>query len=179
MIEPSAFAHGQRHLDDRIVLRLPVDLRQHDVGFGFGEETASLHRRQLSRIAEHQDRLTERQKVPAQFLIHHRTFVDDDQVGLGGRALPVQHELRTSLVGFPRAVDHRMNRRSVRAALGAENERSLSRIGAERDIAIDSFGNVPRECRLPRSGISKQPEQWLVGIAKPIADGFQRGVLLG
>ena len=65
-----------------------------------------------------------------------------------------------------------MNCRSVRAALGAENERSLSRIGAERDIAIDSFGNVPRECRLPRSGISKQPEQWLVGIRSQSPTAF-------
>ena len=68
-------------------LRLPVDLGQHDVGLGVGEEAAALHRRQLRRIAEHEHRLAEGEEVAPELLVDHRAFVDDDEVGLARPAL--------------------------------------------------------------------------------------------
>ena len=64
-----------------------MHLGQHHVGLGLGEEAAALDGRQLRRIAQHQHGLLEGQEIAAEFLVHHRAFVDDDQVRLGGRSL--------------------------------------------------------------------------------------------
>jgi len=71
MFEKTAFAHGHRELDDRIIGRLAVDFGEHDIGFFSGEEARALHRRQLERIAEHQDLYPEREKIGAQLLVDH------------------------------------------------------------------------------------------------------------
>ncbi len=155
-----------------------MDLGQHDIRLRLGEEPAALHRRQLGGIAEHQDGLAERQQIAAEFLVHHRALVDDDQVGLCGGALPVEHELRATLIRFPGAVDHRVDGGCVGATLRAKHESSLARISAECDVAIDAFGDMARQRRLSRAGISEQPEEWLLAPAKPIGDGLQGSVLL-
>ena len=81
-LQAAALAHHHRQVDDGIVLGLPMHLREHHVGLAFGEEAAALHRRQLGRIAEHQHRLAEGQEIAPELLVHHRAFVDDDEVGL-------------------------------------------------------------------------------------------------
>jgi hypothetical protein len=43
---------------------------------------AILHRRQLKRIANRDDRDSEAQKIGAKRLAHHAAFIDDDHVGL-------------------------------------------------------------------------------------------------
>jgi predicted secreted protein len=78
----AALADGHRHAHDRIVARLTVHLGQHHIRLMLGEEAAALDRRQLRRIAQHQHRNAERQQVVAQFLIDHRAFVDDHQLGV-------------------------------------------------------------------------------------------------
>src|SRR5215208_1744468 len=57
--QSAAVADRHRQPDDRVVARLAVDLGQHDVRLGVGEEAAALHRRQLRRVAEHEHRLAE------------------------------------------------------------------------------------------------------------------------
>ena len=57
--EPAAFAHDHRQPDDRVVFGLPMNLGQHDVGFGLGEEAAAGNRRQLGGIAEDENRRAE------------------------------------------------------------------------------------------------------------------------
>ena len=61
-----------------------MDLRQHDVGLGLGEEAAAalpaFHRRQLAGIAQNQHRRAEGEEVAAELLVDHGAFVDDDEL---------------------------------------------------------------------------------------------------
>jgi hypothetical protein len=165
-------------MNDGIVLGLPVHFREHHVGLAFREESAALHRRQLRRIAEHENRLPEGQEIAPQLLVHHGAFVDDDEVGLGGRTLAVEHELRAVLIRLPRAVDHRVNRRGIGAAFGAQHERGLARVGTEGHIAIHVLGDVLGEGRLARTGIAEETEHRMIPAAEPVGDGFEGSILL-
>ena len=99
-LERAALANVHRHPHDRIVLRLAVHFGEHRVRLGVGEEAAAGNRRQLRGIAEHQQRAVERQQVAAELGVDHRTFVDHDQLGLGGRRIVPQFEARLLDAGF-------------------------------------------------------------------------------
>ena len=77
------------------------------VGLVGGEEAGALHRRQLERIAQHQHLGAEAQQVLAQLLIDHRDFVDDDEIGIGGRRFIVEHEARLALLLADQRIDQR------------------------------------------------------------------------
>ncbi len=94
-----------------------MDLGQHDVRLGLGEEAAALDRRQLRGIAEHQDRLAEGQEIAAELGVDHRAFVDDDEPGARGRAVVVEGEGRRAFLAFAGAIDQRMDGRGAGAAL--------------------------------------------------------------
>jgi hypothetical protein len=130
MHDLAALAHIHGKVDDRVVTGLAVDFGEQDVGFVLGEEAAARNRRQLTRIAKHQDRRAEAHQVAAERLVDHRTFVDDDE--LPGRcALPVEREQRRDIEVLPvsssetsprpRPVDQRMDRlaRSLRRGRAA------------------------------------------------------------
>ena len=104
-LEIFAGADVHRQADDRVVVGLPVHLGEHHVGLGLGEKAAALDRRQLRRIAQHQQRHAERQQVAAELGVDHRAFVDDDQLGLGGRRLVPQIERGDFLAALARPVD--------------------------------------------------------------------------
>ncbi len=115
-----------RELNDRIVSRLTMNVRQQIIRLLIGEETAARDRRQLTGVAEHEDRRAEAHQVLAKRFIDHRTFVDDDQRRLGDRALPVDGEHRRDrrfagllvLDGLltARTIDQRMDRLGVAGA---------------------------------------------------------------
>ena len=66
-----------------------MDLGEHRIRFGLGEKPSTLDRRQLRRIAKHQQRHFERHQVARELGIHHGAFVDDDELSVGsGRLAP-------------------------------------------------------------------------------------------
>ncbi len=75
-----ALARKHGEADDRVIDRLPVHLRQHDVRLGLGEEATALSRRKLGGITQNQHRHAEAHQVVAEFLIHHRAFVDETRL---------------------------------------------------------------------------------------------------
>ncbi|MCY1302953.1 hypothetical protein D9M70_526390 [compost metagenome] len=136
-----AFAHLHGELDDRIVARLTMDVRQQIIRLLVGEVAATGDRRQLAGIAEHQDRRAEAHQVLAERLVHHRAFVDDDQRGLGDRALAVdrKHRRDRGLAGFlignlllaARTIDQRVDGLGVAGTLGAQHLRGLAGEGGK------------------------------------------------
>ncbi len=146
--------HRQPH--DRIVLRLPMHLREHGVGLGVGEKAATLDRRQLRRVAEHQQRHAERHQVARELGIDHRAFVDDDEPRLGSGRLVPQLEARRLLAAFARPVDQAVDGAGAGATLAAHDARGLAGEGRKQDLAVDAFGEVLGERRLARSGIAEE-----------------------
>ena len=156
---------------------------QHHVGLGIGEEAAALNRRQLRRIAQHQQRAIERHQVAAEFLVDHRAFVDHDQFCLRGRRIVPQFKTRLLDAEFLGAVDQRMNGRGAVAALVAHHQRRLAGEGGELHLAGDALGDVARQRGLAGAGKAEQPEHrrraGAAGLGlQPIGDGFQRGILM-
>ena len=183
MLQCAALAHIHRHPHDRIVLGLAMHFGQHHVGLGLGEEAAALDRRQLRGIAEHQQRAIERHQVAAEIGIDHGAFVDHDQLGLGGRRVVPQFEIRLFLAALAGAIDQRMNRGGAVAALVAHHQRRLAGEGGEFDLAVDIVGDMARQRGLAGAGIAEQPEHLrravLAGLGfQPVGDGFQRGILM-
>ena len=162
-----------------IVLRLPVDLRQHRVRRVLGEVAGALHGRELGRVAEDEDRRAEAEEVAAEILVDHRAFVDHDQLRLGGGALAVDDEARPGLALPARAVDQAVDRRGLGAALLAQDEGGLAREGREQDVAVDRLGDVAGERRLAGAGIAEQAEDRPVRLFEPAGDGPHGAVLLG
>ena len=109
-------------------------------------------------IAEHEDRFAEREQIAPQFAIDHRALVDHDQAGAGRRAVLVERECRRTLRAFAGTIDQRMDRRRAGAALGAHDERRLSREGGENRLALRALGDMSSQCRLADAGIAEQPE---------------------
>ena len=157
-LEIEAGADVHRQPDDRIVLGLPVHLGQHGVGLGLGEEAAALDRRQLRRIAEHQQRHAERHQVAAELGIDHRAFVDDDERGLRRRRVVPQIEARDLLAALAGLVDQAVNGGGALAALAAHHQRGLAGEGREQHLAVDRLGEVAGEGGLAGAGIAEQPE---------------------
>jgi hypothetical protein len=146
--------HRQPH--DRIVLRLAMHLREHGVGLGVGEKAATLDRRQLRGVAEHQQRHAERHQIARKLGINHRAFVDDDEPRLGSGRLVPQFEARRLLAAFARPVDQAVDGAGAEATLAAHDARRLAGEGREQDLAVDALGEVLGERRLARSGIAEQ-----------------------
>ena len=157
-----------------------MDLGQHDVGLGLGEEAAALDRRKLGGIAEHQHLLAEGQEVAAEFLVDHRALVDDDQAGGGGGRIFVQFEGRLLGFDFFRPVDHGMDGARVRAALGPHDQRRLAGEGAECGLAVDAFREMASKRRLARASKAEQAKD-LRGAAlrEPGGDRPEGAVLFG
>ena len=78
--------------DDGALPGLPVDLGQHHVGCHIGEGAGALDRRQLTRIAQHQDRFAEGQKVSRHLGSDHRDLVEHDELGLAHQRLLVEYK---------------------------------------------------------------------------------------
>ena len=164
--------------------RLPVHFGQHHVGLGLGEKAAALDRRQLRRIAEHQQRHAERQQIAAEFGVDHRAFVDDDQLGLGGRRLVPQIEVRHFLAALARAVDQAVDGGGAAAALAAHHRGRLAGEGGELDLAVDVLGDVAGERGLAGAGIAEQAEHLRRAVGaglglEPGGDGLEGVVLVG
>ena len=181
--EFAAFADIHRHPHDRVVLGLAMHLGQHRVGLAIGEEAAALDRRQLRGVAEHEQRTIERHQVAPEFRIHHRTFVDHDQLGLRSRRIVPQLKARLFDTGFARAVDQRVDGGGVVATLVAHHQRRLAGEGRKLYLAIDAVCDVTRQRGLAGSGIAEQPEHgWgavLAGLGlEPFGNGLQRGILM-
>ena len=155
-----------------------MHLGQHHIGRAFGEKAAALHGRQLRRIAKHQHRLAERQKIAAEIRIDHRTFIDDNEARFRHGAVFVENERRLLRFGLARAVDQTVDRAGVTATLGPHDECRLARESREGNLAIDIGGDVLGERGLARSGIAKQPEQLRLAAFQPRGHGFQRRLLL-
>ena len=184
-LEIVAGADVHRQPNDRIARGLPMHLGQHRVRLGLGEKAAALDRRQLRRVAQHQERHAERQQVAAQFGIDHRAFVDDDQLGLGSGRLVPQIEVRHLLATLARAVNERMDGGGAVAALAAHYGCRLAGEGGELHLAVDMLGEMAGERGLAGAGIAKQAEH-LARVAvrtrlilQPGGDRLQRGVLMG
>ena len=178
MGQPPPLANIHRQPHDRIIRRLAMHFRQHRVGFGFREIAAALDRRQLRRIAQHERLLAEGEQVAAHLLVHHRTFVDDDEIGLGRRTVLVEHEGRRVALGVLRPVDHAVDRARVAAPLGAHHERGLAGECAERDLAVHMVREMARERRLARAREAEQAEDLrLAGIGKPARHLFESAIL--
>ena len=109
-----AHLHGKTH--NWIVRCLTMNFRQHGVGLLLGEEAAPLHRRQLRGIAKHKYRLVEGQQIAAEFLVHHRAFVDDDQACAGSIAVVIEHKGGFFTVDVFGPVNQRVDRACAFAA---------------------------------------------------------------
>ncbi len=163
---------------------LPVHLGQHRVGLGFGEEAAALDRRQLRRIAEHQERHAERHQVAAELGVDHRAFVDDDERGLRRRRVVPQIEARDLLAALAGLVDQAVNGGGALAALAAHHQRRLAGEGREQHLAVDLLGEVAGQRGLAGAGIAEQAEGLrraaLPGLGlEPSRDRLERGILMG
>ena len=71
---------------------LAVDLGQHHVGLRLGERALALDRRQLTGIAQHQDRLAEGEQVARHVVADHGDLVEHDQRRVADDRLLVEHE---------------------------------------------------------------------------------------
>ena len=134
-------------------------------------------------VAEHQQRTVERHQVAAQLRIHHRTFVDHDQFGFRGGSIVPQFEARLLDAGFARAVDQRVDGGGVVATLVAHHQRRLAGEGGILHLAIDAFGDVPRQRGLAGAGIAEQAEDGRRAVPaglglQPVGNGLQRGILM-
>ena len=152
-------------------------------GSALGEEAAALDRRQLRRIAEHQQRHAERHQVAAEFGVDHRAFVDDDQRGLRRRRVVPQIEARHLLAALARLVDQAVDGGGALAALAAHHQRGLAGEGREQHLAVDRLGEVAGERGLAGAGIAEQPEDLrraaLPGLGlEPGRDRLERGILM-
>ncbi len=176
-----ALAHDHRQANDGIARRLPVDFREHHVGLGLGEIAAALHGRQLRRIAEHENRPAEREKIAAQLLVHHRAFVDDDELRVRRVAVAVEHEGRLLAVDLLGPVDQRMDRARVGTAARLHDQRRLAGVGGEDDVALDAFRQMARQRRLARAGVAEETEHLPLAPARlqPTADLVERARLFG
>ena len=116
--------------------------------------------------------------VAAQFLVDHRAFVDDDQLGLGRVAFTVDDEGRALLVDPARAVDQGMDGLGFAAALVAQHQRGLAGVGGEDDIAVHRLGDVPGERGLAGAGIAEQAEHLRRARLQPARHLGQGGILL-
>ena len=81
------------------------------------------------------------------------------------------------------AIDQRVDGGGAVAALAAHHQRGLAGEGRELHLAVDAFGDVPRERRLAGAGIAEQAEHLrraaFAGLGlQPVGDGFQRSVLM-
>ena len=182
-LEIFAGADVHRQPDDRIVRGLPVHLGEHRVGLGLGEKAAALDRRQLRRVAEHQQRHAERQQVAAELGIDHRAFVDDDQLGLGGGRLVPQIEAGHFLAALARAVDQAVDGGGALAALAAHHRGRLAGEGGELHLAVGVLGEVAGERGLAGAGIAEQAEDLRRAVRaglvlEPGGDGIEGGVLM-
>ena len=156
-----------------------MDLGQHHVGRVFGEIAAALDRRQLERVAQHQDRLAEREEVARELRVDHRAFVDHDQSGAGCGPVRVEGEGRRAFRALARPVDERMDRGRAGAALGAHHQRGLAGEGGEGGVAARAFGDMAGERRLADPGIAEQAEDLRLALLEPAADRVDRLRLLG
>jgi hypothetical protein len=161
-----------------------MDLGQHDVGLGIGEEAAALDRRQLGRVAQHQNRYAKRHQVAPELGIHHGAFIDHDQLGLGGRRFVPQLEGRGLRLPLDRPVDEAVDRGRPLAALAAHHQRGLAGESREQGLAVDVLGEMLGERGLAGARIAEQAEyRRRAGLAgpglEPSRDRAQRGILLG
>ena len=147
-----------------------MDLGQHHVGLAVGEIAAALDRRQLGRIAQHQDRLAEREQVARELRVDHRAFVDHDEAGARGRAVGVEGEGRRAFRALARAVDQRVDGGRAGAALRAHHQRRLAGEGGEGRVAARAFGDMAGERRLADAGIAEQAEHLRLALLEPAAD---------
>ncbi len=155
-----------------------MDLGQHHVGRALGEKAAALDRRQLERIAEHQDRLAEREEVARQLGVDHRALVDHDQAGAGGGAVLVQGEGRRAVRALAGAIDQRMDRGRAGAALAPHHQRRLAGEGGESRLAGRALGDMAGERRLADAGVAEQAEHLRLALFQPASDPVDRLGLL-
>ncbi len=144
-----------------------------------GEEAGALHRRQLERIAQHQHLGAEAEEVAAERFVHHRDFVDDDEIGRGRLAFGVERRIsarrpcptpanRSASEWWRRHVQPFL--RITMAALPVKAA-YFDRLHALREVA--------GECRLAGAGPAEQPEHLRAGLVlEPGGDGLKRLVLL-
>ena len=154
-----------------------MDLRQHRVGLGLGEEAAALDRGQLRRIAEHQDRLAEGHEIAAEFGVDHRAFVDHDQRGARSGPIVVEGEARRAILAFARPVDQRMDCRRAGATLRTHHQRRLAGEGGEGGLARRRFGEMAGERRLADAGVAEQAEHLRFARLEPASDLVERARL--
>ena len=173
-----------RQPDDRIVLRLPVHFGQHGVGGSFGEEAAAGDRRQLRRVAQHQERHAERFQIAPEFFIDHRAFVDDNQFRLRcGRLVP-EFEARGGGTVLDRPVDQAVDGRGPLAALAAHHQGRLPGEGPEQHLAVHALGEVLGKGGLAGAGVTEQAENdRSAALARlglePARDRIERCILVG
>ena len=142
-----------------------MHLGEHDVRLCLGEIAATLDRRQLRRIAEHQHLLAEGEQVAAEFLVDHGTFVDDDQLGAHRVALVVEDEGRLLAVNLLRTIDQAVDGARILAATRAHDERGLAGIGGENNRSVEMFGEMARQGRLARAREAEQAKHlWLAAL---------------
>ena len=163
---------------------LPVHFGEHHVGLGLGEKAAALDRRQLRRVAEHQQRHAEGEQVAAKLGVDHRALVDDDELGLGGGGFVPQVEAGDFLAALARAVDQRVDGGGALAALAAHHARRLAGEGGELHLAVGVVGEVLGERGLAGAGIAEQAEHLRRAVRaglglEPVADGVERVILGG
>src|SRR3984957_2440470 len=178
LLQVTARANDFREANDRIVLRLPMDVGQHDVRRALGEKAAPFDGRQLKWVAEDQDRLAEREEVASQLRVDHRTFVNHDKPGLRGRTIGVESEIGRAFCALGRSVNERMNGCRARTALRSHHQRSLARKGGESRLAARAFGDVARKGRFADSGVAKDAKHLGLASFEPSADLVDRFRLL-
>ena len=157
-----------------------MDFGEQHIGLVLGEEAPARDRRQLRRIAKHEDRCAEAHQVAAKLLIDHRAFVDDDQLRARDRALPVEREGRRDrgLAGHlvfdrflaPRPVDQRVDGARVDRPLGAQHLRGLAGEGSELHLPVDMLGEIARQRRLAGAGIAEKAQYLRPAVLQPAGD---------
>ena len=155
-----------------------MDLGQHHVRRAVGEKAAAFDGRQLEGVAQHQDRLAEREEVARQLRVDHRAFVDHDQPGLRGRPVGVEGEGGRAFGALARPVNERVDGRRARAALRAHHQRGLAGEGGERRLAARAFGDVARKRRLADARIAEEAKHLGLALLEPPADLVDRLRLL-
>ena len=175
-----SLAGAGRQRDDRRAEGLPVHLGQLKIGPMPGEEPTIANRRQLRDVAEHQDRLAERQQIAPHLFADHGDLVDDDEARISHDAVAVEDaadkaftriaatsaawrrlaRLRGSAGDFElRAIDERVDGRSVGAAFPPHDLRRFPGVGAEHDAIAFTAGNFSGQRRSCRSRHSRQDKR--------------------
>ena len=143
------FEAGAMSIDSRMMgLSSACSPGQHGVWLGLGEKRHP-DRRQLRRIAEHQERHAERHQVAPKLGIDHQHSSMTIRAALDARRVIPKIEAWDFFAAFAGLVDQAVDGGGALAAFVTHHQRGLAGEGGEQHLAVDRFGEVAGQRGLP------------------------------